>query len=43
MLVYLRYGTNVPPRRLAVLSIAAFAIMVVALAAAHPFADGGAK
>jgi len=41
VLVYLRYGANVPPRRLALLSVAAFALMIVALAAAHPFAEGG--
>ncbi len=43
VLVYLRYGTNVPPRRLAWLSIAAFMLMLVALVAAHPFAEGGPK
>jgi ABC-type transport system involved in cytochrome c biogenesis permease subunit len=42
VLVYLRYGTNVPPRRLALLAVAAFVLLVVALAAAHPFAVGGA-
>ena len=42
VLVYLRYGAHVPPRRLAVLSIGAFAIMLVALVASHPFATGGA-
>jgi len=42
VLLYLRYGAHVPPRRLAVLSIAAFGLLVVALAAAHPFAAGGA-
>jgi hypothetical protein len=36
----LRYGAHVPPRRLAVLSVAAFALLVVALAAAHPFVQG---
>jgi len=43
VLLYLRYGAHVPPRRLAVLSIFAFALMLVALAAAHPFAEGGTK
>jgi ABC-type transport system involved in cytochrome c biogenesis permease subunit len=43
VLLYLRYGAHVPPRRLAVLSIFAFGLMLVALAAAHPFAEGGAK
>lgn len=41
VLVYLRYGAHVPPRRLAVLSVAAFALLVVALAASHPFVQGG--
>lgn len=40
VLVYLRYATNVPGRRLAVLSIAAFALMLVALIASHPFVAG---
>lgn len=43
VLLYLRYGTHVPPRRLALFSIAAFALMLIALAAAHPFAEGGTK
>ncbi len=43
VLLYLRYGGHVPARRLALLSIAAFAILLVALVAAHPFAEGGAK
>jgi hypothetical protein len=43
VLLYMRYGAHVPPRRLAMLSIAAFALMLVALVAAHPFAEGGAK
>jgi len=41
VLVYLRYGAQVPPRRLAALSFAAFGLMLVALATAHPFASGG--
>jgi len=41
VLLYLRYGAQVPPRRLAALSIAAFGLLLVALAAAHPFATGG--
>jgi ABC-type transport system involved in cytochrome c biogenesis permease subunit len=40
VLVYLRYGADVPSRRLAMLSIAAFALLLVALATAHPFASG---
>lgn len=43
VLLYLRYGAHVPGRRLAVLSVFAFALLLVALGAAHPFADGGAK
>ncbi|MBA4062311.1 MAG: hypothetical protein C0501_01130 [Isosphaera sp.] len=41
VLTYLRYATGVPPRRLALLTVAAFALTLVALAAAHPFAGGG--
>jgi len=41
VLTYLRYGAHVPPRRLAVLSVAAFVLLVVALAASHPFVQGG--
>jgi len=41
VLVYLRYGTNVPGRRLATLSIAAFGLLLVALIASHPFVVGG--
>ncbi|MBA4188080.1 MAG: hypothetical protein C0467_08675 [Planctomycetaceae bacterium] len=43
VLVYLRYGTSVPPRRLALLSIAAFVLMLIALGTAHPFATGGTQ
>jgi ABC-type transport system involved in cytochrome c biogenesis permease subunit len=43
VLVYLRYGAHVPPRRLALLSVVAFALMLVALVAAHPFAVGGVQ
>jgi ABC-type transport system involved in cytochrome c biogenesis permease subunit len=43
VLLYLRYAVQVPPRRLALLSIAAFVLMLVALVTAHPFAVGGAK
>jgi ABC-type transport system involved in cytochrome c biogenesis permease subunit len=43
VLVYLRYATNVPGRRLAGLSIAAFGLMLVALIASHPFAAGEAR
>lgn len=43
VLVYLRYGAHVPARRLALLSIVSFALLLVALVASHPFAVGGAK
>ena len=43
VLLYLRYGAHVPPRRLALLSIFAFALMLVALTTAHPFAVGGGQ
>ena len=43
VLVYLRYGAHVPPRRLAALSVLAFGLLVVALAAAHPFVQGGGE
>lgn len=37
LLLYLRYAAHVPGRRLAVLTIAAFGLTVVVLAANHPF------
>ena len=40
VLVYLRYGTNVPGRRLASLSIVAFGLLLIALIASHPFVAG---
>lgn len=40
VLLYLRYATNVPARRLALLHVAAFGLLLVALAASHPFAGG---
>ena len=40
MLLYLRYGAHVPPRRLAMLTLAAFGLALVTLIAAHPFAEG---
>jgi ABC-type transport system involved in cytochrome c biogenesis permease subunit len=43
VLLYMRYGTHVAPRRLAVLSILAFGLMLIALGTAHPFAEGGMK
>ncbi len=41
VLVYLRYGAHLPPRRLAWLSVAAFVLLLLALMASHPFALGG--
>jgi hypothetical protein len=41
VLVYLRYSASVSGRRLAMLSIGAFALMLVALIASHPFVPGG--
>jgi ABC-type transport system involved in cytochrome c biogenesis permease subunit len=41
VLLYLRYGAHVPGRRLAWLSVVAFALLLVALIAAHPFVQGG--
>jgi ABC-type transport system involved in cytochrome c biogenesis permease subunit len=41
VLLYLRYGVAVSPRRFAWLSIVAFVLTVVCLAANHPFAGGG--
>ena len=43
VLLYMRYAANVAPRRLAILSIVAFGLMLVALGTAHPFAEGGVK
>jgi len=43
VLLYLRYATHVPGRRLARLTLLVFAIMVLVLASAHPFATGGGK
>ena len=42
VLLYLRYGAHVPARRLALFSIGAFVLLIVALVASHPFAAGGA-
>jgi hypothetical protein len=41
LLSYLRYAAHVSGRRLALLTVAAFALMLAVLAAAHPFADRG--
>jgi len=43
VLLYMRYATRVAPRRLAILSIIAFGLLLVALGTAHPFAEGGIK
>lgn len=43
VLVYLRYAAHVSGRRLAWLSIAAFGLLLVALAASHPFVAGGGR
>lgn len=43
VLLYMRYAVHVPPRRLALLSIVAFGLMLIALGAAHPFVDGGMR
>lgn len=40
VLLYLRYAAHVPGRRLALLTMAAFGLMVVVLVAPHPFAQG---
>jgi Cytochrome C assembly protein len=40
VLLYLRYAAHVPARRLAVLTIATFGLMLVTLVASHPFAGG---
>lgn len=40
VLLYMRYAAHVPGRRLAGLTVLAFALMVTVLAAAHPFAEG---
>lgn len=37
VLLYLRYAAHVPGRRLAVLTVVAFGLVVVVLASAHPF------
>ena len=42
LLVYLRYGADGPPRRLALFTIAAFALMLLTLVQSHPFVAGEA-
>jgi hypothetical protein len=43
LLLVLRYAAHLPPRRLALLTVAAFGLMLVTLVAAHPFAAEGAR
>lgn len=43
LLLYLRYAAHVPGRRLAVLTIGTFALLVLVLAANHPFAPEVAR
>ena len=43
VLLYLRYAAHLPGRRLAVFSIAAFGLLLVALGASHPFVAGGGR
>jgi ABC-type transport system involved in cytochrome c biogenesis permease subunit len=40
LLMYLRYGIHLPGRRLSLLTIVAFGLMLVTLFAAHPLASG---
>ena len=41
LLLYLRYGAHLPGRRLALLTIAAFVLLIFTLASAHTSAGGG--
>jgi ABC-type transport system involved in cytochrome c biogenesis permease subunit len=41
ILLYLRYGVHASGRQVAWLTIVAFAFMLLALVASHPFAQGG--
>jgi ABC-type transport system involved in cytochrome c biogenesis permease subunit len=43
VLLYMRYARHVAPRLLAMLSIVAFGLMLVALGTSHPFFEGGIK
>jgi ABC-type transport system involved in cytochrome c biogenesis permease subunit len=43
ILLYLRYGVHAGGRRVALLTIVAFTLMLFALVAVHPFAQGGAR
>jgi hypothetical protein len=40
LLLYLRYHSHLPPRRLAILTIIAFVLMIVTLTTSHPVASG---
>ena len=40
MLTYLRYAAALPGRRLALLTIATFALLLIVLVAGHPFVRG---
>jgi len=42
ILIYLRYGAHIRPRRVALMTIVAFAVLLIALGTAHPFLDEGA-
>ncbi len=41
ILLYLRYGVHVRGRQVALLTVLAFALLLVALLSVHPFAEGG--
>jgi ABC-type uncharacterized transport system permease subunit len=43
ILLYLRYGARAGGRQVALLTIVAFTLMLFALVAVHPFAQGGAR
>jgi ABC-type uncharacterized transport system permease subunit len=43
ILLYVRYGAHAGGRQVALLTIVAFTLMLVALVAVHPFAQGGAR
>jgi ABC-type transport system involved in cytochrome c biogenesis permease subunit len=42
LLVYLRYGAHLPPRRLALFTLVAFGLLLLTLVSSHPFAGGEA-
>jgi ABC-type uncharacterized transport system permease subunit len=43
LLLYLRYGAHLAGRKLALLTIVAFGLLLVSLVASHPFADGDVR